>query len=421
MKRKWSVILSILMILILVVGCASKEMDTDDADMDEYNDEYEYTNENDYIIEESLSDYSDIRPILSQYQSIGKNEKFWCLAGDDTLLKTDFSGTVYSSYTRKDAKNVKAQLSENRLLFECSDGYYIYDFEPDEREVTYDYTDKGKMCYASSECIMLEKTEETYNSSNIYMYVLDTEGNELMSFSANDMSEKYGIEWERNWEYGSCGSHIYYIKTDPHGSNYCFVDLARNKAYVVKDLPLSNSGSLFSDGQYIIDNQPHIGNAAIDCDTEQVFELDNLVMEMQGLSEGKVVCSRKSDDVEKILNVDGSIALELDYENTTVTDASQFENGYAMLEFNNKFTTIIDTEGQFLFEPVEGTIHKLLNMNSTNIYIIHKDGGYYFLDEETGETKPFADSTDTIYIVSEGEENSLAIFDGEGFSIISVE
>ena len=387
MKRGLAAIVLSATAFLHLTACSSQEADTNNIVEDENTeDEYEFIDESnntiDEVVEERLYDYSDVEPLLSPYETICQNEIIWCLAyTDHILLKTDLSGKIYNSYQREDATDAEAVLTDNRILFKNNDNYYIYDFEMN-KDVTGEYTGGDKeISYANSECIFLSKVEETYNSQNIYMYILDNEGNEIMSFSTNDLSEKYNIEWERNWEYGACGSHIYYIKTDSNGSNCCFIDLERNKVYIVSDLPLSNSGGIYSDGEYIVDNQPHHGNVAINCDTEQVSDLDRFSIGIGGLSEGKVFCS-DGNEVSKFLNVDGSIALELNYEDTSVTGASQFENGYAMLEFNKKFTTVIDTEGDFLFEPVEGTIHKLLNINGTNVYIIYKDGSYCLLDEK---------------------------------------
>ena len=421
-----TIILSITLLLHLT-ACSSQDADINNiAKGENTGDEYNVGSSNavkedvEEDVEESLYDYSDVEPLLSPYETISQNEIIWCLAyTDHVLLKTDLSGKIYDSYEREDATDAKAVLSENRILFKNNDDYYIYDFEMN-MDVTEEYTGGDKeICYANSECILLSKVEETYNSQDIYMYILDNEGKEMMSFSTNDMSEKYNVEWERNWEYGSCGSHIYYIKIDANGSNCCFIDLERKKVYIVSDLPLSNSGNIFSDGEYIIDNQPHHGNVSINCNTEQVSDLDRFAIGIKGLSEGKVFCS-DGYEVSKFLNIDGSVAIELNYENTSVTDASQFENGHAMLEFNKKFTTVIDTEGNFLFEPVEGTIYKLLNINGTNVYIIYKDGSYYFLDEKSGEIESFSSSDSSIYILTDTEEKSLVLFDGIEFSVIPV-
>ena len=424
MKRGLVTIVLSIVLFLHLTACSSQDADINNiAEAEDTGDEYNVESSNDVEeeIEESLYDYSGVETLLSPYETISQNEIIWCLAyADHVLLKTDLSGRIYDSYEREDATDAEAVLSENRILFKNSDDdYYIYDFEMN-RDVTEEYTGGDKeICYANSECVFLSKVEETYNSQDIYMYILDNEGKEMMSFSTNDMSEKYNVEWERNWGYGSCGSHIYYIKTDANGSNCCFIDLGRKKVYIVSDLPLSNSGAIFSDGEYIIDNQPHQGNVSINCDTEQVSDLDRFAIRIGGLSEGRVFCS-DGNEVGKFLNVDGSVAIELNYENTSVTGASQFENGHAMLEFNKKFTTVIDTEGNFLFEPVEGTIYKLLNINGTNVYIIYKDDSYYFLDEKSGQMELLSNSDSSIYMLTETEEKSLVSFDGVGFSVIPV-
>lgn len=429
MKKKNLVIILLICASLSMLACSEQQdVNKDSTDRSET---IEDENNNDtsdvekQIDEEILSDYSDVSPLLEFYEAIPEGEKIWCKANEESvLIQTDLSGKIYNSYSREDAKYAEIGLTENRILFQEDDDYYIYDFKTDT-DVTQEYTNGDKeICYASKECLILSKEEETYNSQELYMYILDNEGNELMSFSTNDMSQKYNVEWQdgRNWGYGSCGSHIYYIKVNHTGSNFCFIDLERNKAYLVSDLPMTNSGQIFSDGEYIADYQPHQGQAIINCDTEQVSNLKNDSYQISGgLSEGKIFCIGK-DNATAFLNVDGSVALDLNYDDTSVTEATQFENGYAMLEFNDKFTTIIDEKGEFLFEPVEGTIASLFNINGTNIYIIYRDGFSYHLLDETGQVSDcFATTEDSIYTTTENGQVLIVVFSEGMFSTISIE
>lgn len=431
MLKKVNVVLLTIVILIISVACTSQETSVDDTDPEEVVQEEKIMEEEEDQTEDSASeevaekeellyDFSNARLLLDSYEPISENELLWCVSEDEQiLLQTDLSGKVYNSYPWGDASDAEAALTESRILFRNDDNYYIYDFETD-RDVTEEYTGGDKeICYANGECVFCIKEEETYNSQNTYMYILDNEGNEVLSFSTAEMSEKYNVEWERNWEYGACGAHIYYIKTDNAGYNYCFIDLARKKAYISANLPASNSGTIRSDGEYILDCQPNHGQAVINCETEAITELQ-FSGTVNGLSEGKVY-GEDGDVIKAYLNVDGSTAIELNYDNTTVTAATQFENGYAMLEFNKKFTTIIDAEGNFLFEPVEGTIYKLFDINGNNAYVIYKDMAYYLLDE-TGNISEMSSADDcSIYPMIGNESGALVIFRNNSFSVISIE
>lgn len=373
--------------------------------------------------EEMLYDYSNTEPLLPVCESINPNEKIWCVAySDNKLLQTDLSGKICNTFTTTDAMYAIAALPNNRIVFLKDEEYFIYDALT-ETDVTDEYTNGDKsICFANNECLILSKTEETYNSQNIYITVLDNEGNEKMSFSSNDMISKYNIEWDFNWGYGSCGSHIYYIETDSSSKNICFIDLERNKAYVSTNLPFSNSGEIFSDGEYIVDSQPLHGQVIINCDTEQVFEFNNGSYNIKGgLSDGMVYCDDDYHDIKAYLNVDSSIALELSYEDTTVTDATQFENGHAMIEFNDKFVTIIDTAGNFLFEPVEGTIYRLITINNKNVYIFWKDQSYYLLYENGEVSEAIGSADGSIYTISEAGNDSLVVYDEGYFSLIPIE
>lgn len=426
LKRATAIVL-VLTILAICVACSS-EKDAGDVDLEENvrgeensvgetNQTADYDSEDVTEKEEMLYDYSNVQLLLDHNEPISENEMLWCVAlNEQMLLQTDLTGKIYNSYPREDASHAKAALTENRILFQYDDyDYYIYDFEND-KDVTDEYTggDK-KICYANKECIICIREEETYNSQNIYIHILDAEGNEILSFSTAEMSEKYNVEWERNWEYGACGSHIYYIQFD--NDKYCFVDLERKKVYVSLNLPMSNSGIIRSDGEYILDCQPHHGQVVINCETEEISNIQ-FSGTVDGLSEGKLYGEDRYG-IQAYLNVDGSTAIELNYENTSVTDATQFENGYAMVEFNQKFTTIIDGEGNFLFEPVEGTIVKLLDLNGSNAYIIHKDMAYYLLDE-TGNISEKISEKDSIYPLSGNGDSSVVIFENNSFSVIPI-
>lgn len=382
-------------------------------------DSQHYTERTEEEIAKKLSDYSSVRLLLDWKESVSKNQIIWGAANDEQILvQTDLSGKIYNTYPRADTADAEAALTDDRILFKSDRDYYIYDFGLD-RDVTAEYTggDK-KICYANKECIMLYKIEETYNSENIYMDILDREGNGILSFSTKEMGEKYNVNWERNEGYGECGSHIYYIEFESdQDQSVCFLDMERRKAYVSSNLPGSNSGSIRSDGEYIIDSQPYHGNVVINCETEEVTDLSRRGT-VEGISEGKVVHIVNNRPVA-YLNTDGTTAIELNYENTSVTDATQFENGYAMIEFNNYFTTIIDTEGNFLFEPIKGSISYLLDINGKNAYIIHMNENYYLLDE-TGELLESFPSSVGLYPLEEDKENSLVIYNNNSFSIVSI-
>lgn len=429
MLKKLNTILFTAIIAITFGACALQKSTANDIEVEEEtqeenskgedNQNEDLNSEVEQQKEQRLSDYSNVYPLLDYDEYISENEMLWFVADTEgMLLQADLSGKIYNSYITEDASNAEAALTENRILFYSNDEYYIYDFEIG-RDVTDEYTGGDKeICYANRECIFCVQEEETYNSLNIYMYILDNEGNELLSFSSAEMSEKYNVEWERNWEYGACGSGIYYIQTDSIGYNCCFIDLKREKVYMSSNLPSSNSGGIYSDGEYILDCQPNHGQVVINCESEVVSELPNKGT-VSGLSEGKVYWEDRYG-VQGYLNVDGSTAIEFNYENTSITDATQFENGYAMLEFNKKFTTIIDTEGNFLFEPVEGTIYRLLDINGSNAYVIYKDMAYYLLDETGEKCEKISDSDSSLYPMIRDEGGELLVFKNGAFSAIPI-
>lgn len=427
---------------LTLCGCNGQDSETDETiDTDSYQEdtndnsnaeeneisEDENTNtvdtESDENSEEMLYDYSNTEPLLPVCASVNADEKIWCVAySDDKLLQTDLSGKIYNTFMTTDAMYAIAALPNNRIIFLKDEEYFIYDALT-ETDVTEEYTNGDKSIrFANNECLILSKTEETYNSQNIYITVLDNKGNEKISFSSNDINDKYNIEWDFDWGYGACGSHIYYTEIDSLGKNICFIDLERNKFYVSTNLPQSNMGRIFSDGEYIVDSQPNHGQAIINCDTEQVVGFKNGSYNIEGgLSDGKVYCADDQRDVKAYLNVDSSIALELNYEDTTVTDATQFENGYAMIEFNDKFVTIIDTAGNFLFEPVEGTVYKLITINDKNVYIFWKNQLYYLLFENGEISEPIGSADGSIYTISETGNDSLVVYDEGSFSFIPIE
>lgn len=378
--------------------------------------------------EQTLDDFSNVHVIGSQYDVISTDDKFWCLADTDNyLLQVDYTGKVYGSYARDDAHDAKFALTENRILFQ-NDEYYIYDLEKNQ-DVTNEYKKEDEtIIYASDECVFLTKTEETYNSKNVCLRCADAEGKEIISFSTEEMSEKYNVEWEPmvfESNFRSCGSGIYAIQIDKLGNTYCFVDIVRNKVYAVTGLPQENLGDIYSDGNYIVYSQPQHGQAVIDCNTEQSTDFSNELYWMDGhLAEGKVSGKGywSSNDKDRVfLNMDGSIFLDLKYEDTSVTEVSQFSNGFAMLEFNDNFVTIIDENGKFLFEPVEGKISRLVNINGKNIYIIFDgEANYMFLDETGKKSSTFAVSKDEICFAVGNDQIYLLVFGEESFSKVEM-
>lgn len=425
--KKGNLALLLICALFCMVACSKQqEMKTNSAASSEtIEDEYSDANSDirNQIDEETLSDYTEVRPIIGTFENIPEGEKIWCKSyTNNILIQTDLSGKIYDKYLGEDAKYAQIQLTEDRILFQNEDIYYIYDFKTDA-DVTQEYTNGEKeICYASNECLILSKVEETYNYRDIHMYILDNNGNEIMSFSINDMSQKYNVEWDENWGYGSCGAHIYYIEADYSGSSRCFIDLKRKKAFLVSNLPSSNAGWVLSDGEYITDYQPLHGQVIINCDTEQVSDFKNGSYNISGqISEGKIFCTGKHNTAA-YLNIDGSVALDLNYEDTTVTEATQFKNGYAMLEFNDKFITIINEKGEFLFEPVEGRIASLRSINGTNVYFVYKQDEYlYRLSDETGQVSKFATIQDSIYTTTENGQEVIVVLSKGVFSTLSIE
>ena len=336
---------------------------------------------------------------------IPENEQFWVQVkhvsedSDEILLVlTDVSSNIYKMISCENIDtsypSFVASLSDEAVAIGDSfnDHYYIIDFSGNDITSHYFNEDERIWSMAQDDSginIFTVSTEETYSEQNMLFNVYDANMDCKFSFSKKVLDEKYGIEWK--WDIDELnlfpiGGNIYYMNDF---TSSLFVDTVRKKAFML-ETPQKNGGNVSSDGTYILFYQPYHGCALIDVEDESIRSAEFDYYEREAypssdISEGLFYATYYASggwEYVGLYDSHMSMRADLDYDDSKLSHYSLFHNGYAVIELENPgnipFVTLIDTNGEWQFDPMQG------NILQGGIYLEELDKFLIFSNDDEG-------------------------------------
>lgn len=320
---------------------------------------------------------------------IGKNrgdvihvgEKFWVLAGysesesiwDAQLyyVCTDSKLNIYEkvSYEVFGGNRAEDYISEDVFLIFCPGGtnrYYLADLEGnnvnsrfmnDNEKVLGMYKDDSGIN------IFTAYTEETISSQNIVFNVYDEYKNVKLNFSKDELETMYSAALHLNYnelEIYQCGENDYLIRNmnQDRRTVDLFVDTVRCKAFVTS-YPTSVMGCQGSNGTQIVSSccVVDIENETVQCFAGLFFN-NCSVKANSRLSNNTFLFD--ANGYYALIDIYGNLISDLVRENTKTTYFTDFYDGYMLVEYENEggttFLTVINSNGEWQFEPMQGTI-----------------------------------------------------------------
>mgnify|MGYP004609030087 CR=1 FL=1 len=403
MKKSW-IILSLLMVSIILSlsGCSKKENNIENTEVTEEPKNNNYTktiktnvreevettlSEMDMLKEENTEEFKTIQDnylikkiyTVNDGDLIDTTSRFWVKAtndaGAEVFLCTDIFGNVWSENENLSGYNPAIMLTDElTLFFNYIDMYYIIvDLEGNDR--TYDYIKEGECitCVANEPnrlVIVSVKEENTYSKQNLVYTFYDVNGSTLLSFDRISIEDKTGIEWTgqtrklKSVRY--LGGSMYSVNEIVLG--YALFINSNSGETIVCDIETTNNGveSMIADEDNTIIYKPMCTTKVLDNKTGDLREVWYGV-DGKGYSpctdlNNGLFCGRREESIGfykyQIFNVNGDIAVNLDYPDTRVKGKVKFQNGYGLLYLQNDarvpFVTIMNMKGEWMFDPIQG-------------------------------------------------------------------
>lgn len=257
-------------------------------------------------------------------------------------------------------------------------------------------------------------TEETISSQNILFNVYDEHKNVKLNFSKDELENKYGVTLNLNYnelEILQCGENGYLIRNMNQNRRMVdlFVDTVRCKMFVAI-YSTSVLGCQGSNGAQIVSSC-----CAVDIESETVQCFAGLFFNNCSVKAN----SRLSNDsflfdangYYVLIDIYGNLTSDLVRENAKTTSYTDFYDGYMLVEYENEggttFLTVIDSNGEWQFEPVQGTIKYIEEY-------IEETGQFIAFDNSRVDTL-LIDKTGTIEVVEgAGAGKKFVILENEG-------
>lgn len=389
----------------------------------------EYTNEEVEVLDESYT----IREILGHKDDlyISETEKFWVWADyyNEQTKETDMVYILTDAYWHiykvlNDNIGLETVISENILVIrDSSNSRHYRIIDGDGNDISLKYINEGEIILGvfnndNNINIFTVSTEDTYSTQNVIFKIYDENKNCKFSFSKKEINDKYGVEWVCNVEtlsvsdlgneiycphniiYNSVIEHSIYL-SNPNNLEEnmgLYIDMNREKVF------LAGKGGNASDGKYI-----WCEDSVIDIDSETTTYLEGGTLKYRNtyahrnsnIWNGKFITNTNagaylySSDYA-IYDCQGNLVCDLESDTVNVTNYSGIYNGYSLIEITNeggtKYITIIDENGEWQFEPIQGQIVWHQYIKSTEQFVVVKN-----------------DYTDLILINTSGEQEELPI------------
>lgn len=440
MKTKF--IISILLLVTFIYGCTKTEESQTEILKSETNPPetiyYEKTFENtDISIDEDLleeyTDYEEVERMDENYdihEVIGHNNDLFIPEHEKFWVRADY----YNNQTREANKayiltdaylhifkelsidiGMETVISEDVLVIRDSenrDRYHIID--GNGNDISLKYIDEGEdiiRVFNSDNNLMIFtlSTEDTYSTQNVIFKVYDENKNCLFHFSKQEVNTKYGVDWicsTENIDISDLGSGIYCIIDSGYDYFYnldnqrLYIDLIRKKVFI------GEKNGIYSDGEYIWCTENVID---IDSETSTPSNIETLkyrdtyAHRVSNVWNGKFIAStyigasrHLYSSEYAIYDCQGNLICDLESDTVNVTEYNGIYDGYSLIEITNEggteYVTVIDENGKWQFEPIQGKIVWNQYIKSTEQFVAVKN-----------------DYTGLILINQKGEQEELPI------------
>lgn len=326
---------------------------------------------------------------------IPDNEQFWVRAeytfdnGNSSIeyILTDTSAHIYNildyySINMDYNLSIIVSLPNGRIAFGYTKyaGEYAYgsnsrDYkiidsaDPELNDISNQFFDEGEIIWSirndeNGISIFTYQTLETYSYQDIIINVYDECMNKKFSFSKSELFNKYNCDdfymSVDTLNLTPIGGNVYYMRTSDDYDDILFIDTTRNKVFVIEDVGFSKGCT--SDGDYVIcARKTHVGDFGliIDIDSESLI-FENMKGYFSEIKEGRFFWRDTYNSIIcNLCDYKGNVLANLDKDGK-LSNYSSFYNGHAVLELVNPggttFVTIIDNQGNWLFEPISGNL-----------------------------------------------------------------
>lgn len=386
MKKGLKVLLFIIMIMILSfgVGCGNKdhvepELNSNESDMyTELGLEEDQSLEIEEGIEENLTNEQDngleviSEEVIPESSSVLiknflQDGTFWAEErneqGEEYIIYADINKNVF--------KRVSCDMYEGSMLCGIDDDEiaiwshdssgedYIYiwnvnSYEDCTKKYIGDNDIINQVLYEKDILFLETRHIESFEEEYDYYSMVDINGNVIFELSLEEekLLNDYGINrWnglhihtEKLADNIYCVEYIgnFYEEEEP---NALVVDLERNK--IIPITYSTSSGSVRSDGNYT-----YIGWLRINNETGEIEKTTGEV-----LSQDRLLDLEWSDERYYVIkDLKGNVVKKITNEKRPVQSVSIVEEGVALVVFDDNYFTLIDSDGEFLFEPIKGRL-----------------------------------------------------------------
>ena len=370
------------------------------------------------VSKEVSEDYEKIqnRYVVNQLRTIENGalideaERFWISASDTDgksyFLCADISGRIWGKHEMDDHALPRIMLSDDLTAFELyQEGRFII-LDLDGNDKTYDFIGEDEYISCMVEdstgiTIVSVKEQNTYSTQNIVYTFYDENKNVKFSCERMNLEDEYGVLWTNlDEKIDYVGGSMYCIQDIDMGFDL-FMDVYAKKAWIV-DVGITGSGQIiWADASNTLIYMPGGVEVYVMDNSSGELSVISTRVEGNGYAPGNGIyegmfCARCDWGGYKYLvfNTNGEVVIDLNYSDTRTADYVEFIDSRALLQLRNDanvpYVTIMDKNGTWLFEPIQGMPIRtnLLNYgycDGTGFYLLQsgeKEDKSYLLDKD---------------------------------------
>lgn len=463
--------LIVILFVICLVGCGNKkEIETslkDTAELhgenvslneQEVTDVYETVNEEEIVEEQediALQDdmveedneeneQQDVIRDNSQIQikNFLQDGTFWG-------IETDETGEVYTIHANvfgNILKRVSTGSMGKEIWFGIGDSFVIWNEYPyrifdlnTNRDATADFIGDYDELYDLLETedgliFVARKTIDTFEERYDCVKLIDSDRNVLIEISLdkNTLLTEYGMEKnsQKELKVKWVGKKVFYIpyvgdEFSDQEFDSLIIDFARNKVIPV-DAPDDNTtGYCYSDGNYTVIYESYRSPIIVNHETGEVVVLERkyipasgalIAHNAEGVSEGKFLAMDNKELY--VLDTQGNMIIDLNNYGQNVVQMYPFSEGVALIEFENGYVTFIGDNGEFLFEPVKGTVANFYRDLCAAIIVDYDAGEVFLLDREGDKERLYISNPGNIFCTE--YEGRMYLVEGESWGLNTI-
>lgn len=462
--------------VVYLAGCGNKEIETASKEVEKLHNKVEIANEREVISEyqpvneqdtmnaqeviasqddsiEEMEDENIGQDVIQEYSQIQiknflQDGTFWGIETDEMgevyTIHADVHGNVMKRLsTGSMGKEIRYGVGDRFVIWEQEYPIRIYDLDINI-DVTNDFIGDYDEIYDLLETedglvFVITKTIDTFEEKYMCVKLLDADGNTLseISLDKNTLLTEHGIERNPNRELNVkwAGEKVFYIPYvgDEFADQECdslIIDVGRNKIISI-DAPMNNTtGYCHSDGNYTVIYESHRTPIIVNNETGEVTPLGDesgwseylpasavyLNIEAKSVSEGKFLAtSSKKSEQYYVLDVQGNVIMDLNNYAQKLAKFFPFAEGVALIEFENGYVTFIDSNGEFLFEPVKGDASYFFDDLCAAVVTDYDMGEMFLLDKAGNKEKLYMTHPKNIFYAE--YQGKAYLIEGEGIGL----